>query len=274
MNGNVVVMKSSNCDAYEEMISDKSYTDDLFIHLLGKHRRCLMEHECKEILESIGVKTTGIQIALSEEDTVKISENIGYPVVMKIASPDVVHKSDLGGVKLNVQNDQEAGKAYRELVETFKNKEIAGVSVQKMADPGIEVIIGVTRDPNYGHVLMFGLGGVFVEILKDVTFRILPITEDDAADMIEEIKGGPLLTGYRGHSADIAALKELLLKISELVVQHPEISELDLNPVFLYPRGYVVVDARIFVDSVPQKQTTDHLPMKEDLHKLFYPDSI
>ena len=122
MNGNVVVMKSSNCDAYEEMISDKSYTDDLFIHLLGKHRRCLMEHECKEILESIGVKTTGIQIALSEEDTVKISENIGYPVVMKIASPDVVHKSDLGGVKLNVQNDQEAGKAYRELVETFKNK--------------------------------------------------------------------------------------------------------------------------------------------------------
>jgi acetate---CoA ligase (ADP-forming) len=240
---------------------------------LRENRSCLMEHECKEILESIGIKTTGSRIAVSIDEAVEMSRAIGYPVAMKIVSSDVVHKTDGGGVKLNVGNDEGVRKAHREIVDAFKHCDVIGISVQKMAEPGIEAIIGVTRDPGFGPVLMFGLGGVFVEVLKDVTFRILPITEDDAAEMIEEIKGSSLLKGYRGTSADIEALKGLLLKVSHLVTEHPEIRELDLNPVFLYPSGCLTVDARIFVDDSRQ----EHPEASSDcvgLYDFFYPRSI
>ncbi|HQG33199.1 MAG TPA: acetate--CoA ligase family protein, partial [Deltaproteobacteria bacterium] len=207
-----------------------------------------MEHECKAILEGIGIQTTGGIVATSADSAVEVSRAIGYPVALKIVSPDVIHKTDGGGVKLNVRTDEDVRKAYREIMDAFSNCKAVGVSVQRMAEPGIEAIIGVTRDPSFGPVLMFGLGGVFVEVLRDVTFRVLPIDEEDAAEMIEEIKGCSLLKGYRGRATDIESLKALLLKISNLVAENPEIREIDLNPVFLYPLGYMAVDARIFVD--------------------------
>ncbi len=241
---------------------------------LGENRSCLMEHECKEILESMGIKTTGSFIALTAEDAVEIGRSIGYPVALKIVSPDVIHKTDGGGVKLGVTDDCGVRTAFGEIMDAYRGCNVLGVSVQKMAPSGIEAIVGVMRDPSFGPVIMFGLGGVFVEIMKDVTFRVLPISGDDAAEMIEEIKGCSLLKGYRGHGADIDALKELLVRVSALVSAHPEIRELDLNPVFLYPSGCLTADARMFVDYSPQAHRPQATCDREGLRELFYPDSI
>ena len=241
---------------------------------LKENRSFLMEHECKAILEGIGIQTTGGIVATSADSAVEVSRAIGYPVALKIVSPDVIHKTDGGGVKLNVRTDEDVRKAYREIMDAFSNCKAVGVSVQRMAEPGIEAIIGVTRDPSFGPVLMFGLGGVFVEVLRDVTFRVLPIDEEDAAEMIEEIKGCSLLKGYRGRATDIESLKALLLKISNLVAENPEIREIDLNPVFLYPLGYMAVDARIFVDDSSVVPRAEASPGSGNLYDLFYPRSI
>ena len=237
------------------------------------NRSYLMEHESKEILEGIGVATTGYLIARSEDEALAICEKIGFPVVMKIVSPDVVHKTDAGGVKLNLTGPHDVRKAFQEILETFKYHHIEGVAVQRMAEPGIEAIIGVTRDPSFGPLIMFGLGGVFVEVLRDVSFRVLPITEKDAAEMIEDIRGSDILKGYRGRAVDLDSLRQLLLKISQLVVENPEIRELDLNPLFLYPEGYVTVDARMFVCEAPQPEKITPTGAKS-LHDFFYPQSI
>ncbi len=238
-------------------------------------RTYLMEHECKELLAGEGIPTTAISVAHSAVEAVKISDKIGYPVVLKVLSPEVIHKSDLGGVKLNLQNAGEVEFAFTEIMKSFADKKIIGVAVQKMASPGLEAIIGVSRDPAFGPVLMFGLGGVFVEVLKDVSFRILPVTEEDIEEMLQEIRGYNLLRGYRGTAVDLSALKDLLLKISNLVMRCPEIRELDLNPVFLYPQGNITIDARIFLGK-PEEQTQKAALRKDknSLQNLFYPDSL
>ncbi|HPT38219.1 MAG TPA: acetate--CoA ligase family protein [Methanothrix sp.] len=234
-------------------------------------RTYLMEHESKAVLECLGITTTGSRVAQSEKEAVEIFQSLGGPVVMKVLSPDVVHKSDAGGVKLNLRTAEEAKAAYRDIVHAFSGKKLAGVSVQRMAEQGIEAIIGVANDATFGPVIMFGLGGVFVEVLKDVSFRSIPISAFDARDMIEEIKGYALLRGYRGHSSDIEALEKVLLSISEFVMENPDISEMDLNPVFLYSDGYMVVDARIILGEARKEPPA---PVKQDLHDLFYPKSI
>jgi len=238
---------------------------------LAVGRTYLMEHESKEILESLGITTTGAGVAKSEEQAVEIFQSLATPVAMKVLSPDVVHKSDAGGVKLNLRDADEVRRAYREITRAFLDKDVTGISVQKMARPGVEAIVGVADDATFGPVLMFGLGGVFVEVLKDVSFRSIPISASDARDMIEEIKGYALLRGYRGISADIDALEKLLMSISDFVMENPDISEMDLNPVFLYPDGYMVVDARIILGEPRPKACA---PVKQDLHDLFYPQSI
>ncbi|HNT71920.1 MAG TPA: acetate--CoA ligase family protein, partial [Methanothrix sp.] len=250
---------------------------DLFAEVAARakaeDRAYLMEHECKAVLEGLGISTTGSQVARSEEEAVRMAEAIGYPVVLKIVSPEVVHKSDAGGVKLDLKGAEEVRQAFIEIREAFGEKKIVGVAVQRMAPPGTEAIVGVARDPTFGPILMFGLGGIFVEILRDVSLRSIPITEADAEDMIRGIKGRALLEGYRGRSADILALKRLLMQISDLVVKHPAIAEMDLNPVILYPDGYAVVDARIILGEALEE--ADAAPPKvQDLHDLFYPKSI
>ncbi len=239
-----------------------------------ERRSYLMEHECKQILENAGIKTTGGMIVLCEDEAVEMSRNIGYPVVLKIISPDIIHKTDSGGVKLDLRNDRDVREAYRDILSHFTDRKIIGISVQKMAPRGIEAIIGVTHDKNFGPVIMFGLGGIFAEVMRDVVFRVLPISEDAAAEMIEEIKGYPLLKGYRGQSADIPAVRELLLKISHLILTHPEIKELEINPVILYHSGYLAVDARIFIDETHDNTDGEVLTVKDNLLELFYPQSI
>jgi len=235
-------------------------------------RAYLMEHESKQILEEQGISTTGTRVAGSADEAAKIFRALGGPVALKVLSPSVVHKSDAGGVKLDIRDEEQVRKAYDEILSQFGDVEVVGVSVQEMAKPGLEVIIGVTRDATFGPVMMFGLGGVFVEVLKDISFRALPIGEDEAQDMIKEIAGHALLEGYRGSKADIPALKELMVKVSDLVMKAPEITEMDLNPVFLYPEGYKVVDARIVLGEaqpLPPSPRGD-----QDFSKLLYPKSI
>ncbi len=234
-------------------------------------RTYLMEHESKAILECLGITTTKSIVARTEDEAVEIFLSLASPVALKVLSPDVVHKSDAGGVKLNLKDADEVRAAFRDIVRAFPDKNVEGISVQKMARPGVEAIVGVTNDATFGPMLMFGLGGVFVEVLKDVSFRSIPITESDAQDMIEEIKGYAILKGYRGHSVDIKALKDLLMRISNYVIKNPEISEMDLNPVFLYPEGYMAVDARIILG---EPRSTPQAVVSRDLHDLFYPKSI
>jgi len=161
---------------------------------------------------------------------------------------DVVHKSDTGAVKLNLKSKEEVEQAFEDLMKIPSQSE-KKVSVQEMADePITELIIGMTTDPQFGAALMFGIGGILVELLEDVSFRIAPITEYDAKEMIHEIKGFPILDGYRGKpKADIDAIVGVLLKISDLVVKHEEINEMDLNPVFIYDNKLICVDARIIL---------------------------
>jgi acyl-CoA synthetase (NDP forming) len=219
-------------------------------------RTLLTEVESKELLSKAGISVIETRLAQSKEEAMSISEQLGFPVVLKIASPDIVHKSDAGGVKLGLKTVRQVGKAYDDIMKSMKQKspqaKIDGVSVQKMARPGVEIIIGMSQDAQFGPVLMFGLGGIFVEILKDVSFRIVPLTKRDAREMIKEIKGYPLLEGYRGgEPVNIDYLEEMVLKVSDFVEQNPEIKELDLNPIFAYSDGAVAVDARIVLESAP-----------------------
>jgi acyl-CoA synthetase (NDP forming) len=217
-------------------------------------RAVLTEVESKEILHEAGVPVARAVAAGSAEEAVKAADGAGYPVVLKVLSPDIAHKSDAGGVKVGLESAEEVRAAFDEIMASVKAREpearIEGVAVQGMAPAGTEVIVGMSKDPQFGPVMMFGLGGIFVEVLKDVAFRIVPLAAKDAREMVREIKGFPVLEGVRGQEpADLGALEGLILKVSEFVEAHPEIEELDLNPVFAYRDGVLAVDARIVVAS-------------------------
>jgi len=215
-------------------------------------RTLLNEVESKAILRDAGIPATAATLATTRAEAQDQAEAMGYPVVLKVVSPDIAHKSDVGGVQLNLKDRETVGAAFDAILanatKAEPNARIKGVSVQQMAPQGTEVIVGMTTDPQFGPVMMFGLGGIMVEVLKDVSFRLVPLSEKDAGQMIAEINGKPVLDGVRGQPpADLAALRSTILKVSELVERHPEIRELDLNPVFAYPDGALAVDARIVV---------------------------
>jgi acyl-CoA synthetase (NDP forming) len=216
-------------------------------------RNLLTEIEAKQVFKETGISVVETKLAKTRKQASEIAASIGFPIVLKIASPDIIHKSDAGGVKVGLKNKTEVEKAYGEIMkaarEKFPKAKIEGVAVQKMARPGIEIIIGVFKDAQFGPVIMFGLGGIFVEVLKDVSFRIIPIARRDAAEMIKEIKGYPLLKGYRGtEPAHLPSLENILMKVSEFVERTPEIKEIDLNPVIAYKDSAIAVDARIVLE--------------------------
>ena len=199
------------------------------------------------------IPVTRFKLAKDEEEAAEYAAAIGFPIVLKIVSPDIVHKSDVGGVIVGIKNLRDVRTGYRQIVKNVKkhnpDAKIAGILVQEMAPSGTEVIVGSIKDPQFGPAIMFGLGGVFVEVLKDVTFRIAPVTEDEAAEMISEVKAYPLLKGYRNTPpADLKAITKILVNTSRLVTEHPEIKELDLNPIMVYEKGAKAVDARIILE--------------------------
>jgi acyl-CoA synthetase (NDP forming) len=225
----------------------------IFDQVKKEGRFILTEFESKKILKQAGISVVETKLAKTQKEAVSLSRKMGFPVALKIASPDVIHKSDSGGVKLSLNNVTEVKKAYDEILKKVKKQYpravIHGVSVQKMARPGTEVIIGISKDPQFGPVIMFGLGGIFVELLKDVSFRVIPVERKDAQEMINEIKGYPILKGYRGKDpADISALVEIILKISKLIEENPQIKELELNPIFAYRDKAIAIDARIILE--------------------------
>jgi acyl-CoA synthetase (NDP forming) len=228
--------------------------EQIFTRAKEEGRTVLTEIESKEVFNSVGIETVETRLAASKEEAIALSRQIGYPVVMKIASPDISHKSDAGGVKIGLKNEAEVAGAYDEIMlsihKNCPDAKIDGVSVQYMARPGTEIIIGMFKDLQFGPVLMFGLGGILVEVLKDVCFKIVPLTARDAREMIKEIKGYTLLKGYRGYErADIPYLEGLLLRISDFCEKSPEVKEIDLNPIFAYKEGAAIVDARIVLES-------------------------
>lgn len=228
-------------------------TDKIITQALKEYRKALLEPEAKAICMEYGISVTKFNVAKSEKEAADFAEKIGFPVVLKIVSPEIIHKSDAGGVKVNLKTAEDVKAAYKTILENVKKynakANVVGVLVQEMAPQSTEVIIGAVKDPQFGQTVMFGVGGIFVEILKDVTFRVAPLTEQDAMDMITELKAYSLLTGYRNTpAADIKALVTLLLCVSKLVMDHPEIKELDLNPVMAYEKGAKTVDARIILE--------------------------
>ena len=215
-----------------------------------KEKRSLLETEAKELLKEYGISVPDFRLIKSEEEISGLAKEINFPITMKIVSPDIIHKTDAGGVKVGIKTEKEARIAYQEIIfeakKYNKKAKISGVIVYPMVPQGTEIIMGMMKDPHFGQVIMFGLGGIFVEILKDISFRILPIEERDAEEMINEIKGYEILKGVRGECPkDIEAIKILLMKVSKLTAENPEINEIDLNPIFVFEKGLQIVDARM-----------------------------
>ena len=199
------------------------------------------------------IPVTAFKLAKNEREAAEFAGQLGFPVVLKIVSPDIVHKSDAGGVIVNLKSAVEVQDAYGKILENAKKynaaAKIVGVLVQEMAPQSTEVIVGAIKDPQFGQTLMFGLGGIFVELLKDVIFRVAPVTQEDAQEMITGVKAYPLLKGYRNTPpADLDAMIDILLNTSKLVMDYPEIKELDLNPIMAYEKGAKTVDARIILE--------------------------
>ena len=239
--------------AIRRMAADRHTTREIIeSKLKDKDYVLLPQYEANEILRCYGFPVLRSKMVTAKEDLASVLDELGTPVVMKISSPDILHKSDAGGVKLGVGTAKEAQKAFDAIMANAKAYKaeavIDGILVEKMASSGIEVILGSTRDPKFGPIVMFGLGGMFVETLKDVTFRLAPMWEISAEIMIHSIKAYNVLKGVRGNPpSDIDAIKDCILRLSQLVSDHPEIEELDINPLLVYPEGdgCVVADSRI-----------------------------
>jgi acetyl-CoA synthetase (ADP-forming) len=226
---------------------------ETFKKAIKEGRKFLLEPEAKTVCVEYGIPVTKFEVAKSDAEAVKFAEAIGFPVVLKVVSPDIIHKSDVGGVIVSLKSAREVRDAYKRILGNVKkhraDAKIVGILVQEMAPASTEVIVGAIKDPQFGPALMFGLGGIFVEVLKDVTFRIAPINDDEAREMITEVRAYPLLKGYRNlPSADIEAIIKILLNTSRLVMEHEEIKEVDLNPIMVYEKGAKTVDARIILE--------------------------
>jgi acetyltransferase len=233
---------------------DKKRVKKILANAKKEKRHFLPEPEAHEVLKAYRFSVLDSRLAKDEEECIQYAQEIGYPVVLKIVSPDILHKVDVGGVKLNIKDQNELKKAYNEVLYNVKSikpeAKTWGVFVQKMCEKGKETIIGVNRDPHFGALLMFGLGGIYVEVLKDVTFRLIPIRELSAYHMIKEIRGYKILEGYRGEApSDIDAIAECLERISQLVMDFEEIKELDINPLIVFEKGKgaKIIDARILI---------------------------
>lgn len=225
---------------------------DIIVKALKDGRTFLYEHEAKQLCKYYGIPTTEFFYATTIEEAVKYAELIGFPVVVKLVSRDVLHKSDVGGVILNVTSREEVMSACNKikdnLLKRMPSARLEGYLVENMLGRSLEVIVGALRDAQFGPIVSFGLGGVFVEVLKDVSFRAIPLSKDDALEMIMETKGYEVLRGARGYGPlDIEAVVDVILKVSRMMEELPQIDQVDLNPIYVYPRGAKVVDARVIL---------------------------
>ena len=225
---------------------------EIFAQVRAEGRTFLPELESLAVLDAYGFPTLKHGLSKSADEAAALFKKIGAPAVMKIVSPDVVHKFDVGGVLLNISTAEEARVGFEKITNGVKQKlpnaRLLGVEVVQMAPKGVEVILGISKDPAFGHIVMFGLGGTFVEVLKDVSFRLVPIRELSAQNMIKSIRAAKVFEPFRGQpAADTDMIAECLERLSQLVVDFPEISELDINPLIVHSQGQGahVADVRI-----------------------------
>jgi acetyl-CoA synthetase (ADP-forming) len=226
---------------------------DSVLKLAIKEKRNLTEAEAYELLSNYGIPVPTYSVASSEEEAVQASDSLGFPLVMKIVSPDIMHKTDIGGIKMNIINSPQVRESYKNIIcNVRKNKpeaRINGMLLYKQAPKGVEVIVGMIRDPQFGPTVMFGLGGIFIEILKDVAFRVCPVERTDIEEMLTEIEGIKMLQGYRGQPRrDVNAIIDIILEISRLALDYPVVKGIDLNPILVYEKGALVVDAKVLLN--------------------------
>jgi acetyltransferase len=225
----------------------------LFEKVRNEKRSSLLETESRELLKEYGIALPEAALASSSEEAARAAARLGFPLAIKVVSPDIIHKSEAGGIRLGLRDEKEVEKAFDEIMAnackvTTKDR-VLGTLVSPMAAPGQECIIGLIRDRQFGPVVMFGLGGIFVEILRDVSFRVAPLAHEDIDEMVEEIKGYKILTGVRGEKPkDVAAIKDILARVSEIAIDNPEIREIDLNPVIVHEKGASIVDSRVIIE--------------------------
>lgn len=215
-------------------------------------QRNLLEHECMALLAEYGIPVPRHALVKNADEAVKAAADIGYPVAVKIVSKDIIHKSDVGGVKIGLATEEELRAGVdgilANVAKNAPDAAVEGLLLVENIKKGVECIIGMTRDKQLGAALMFGLGGVLVELIEDVSLCLLPVSEAEAMEMIQSIKGYKLLAGYRGSEpCDIKAIADVILKVGKLVEANPEIEEIDINPLFAYPDGVIPVDARILI---------------------------
>jgi acetyltransferase len=242
--------------------ADSARVEEVLARVLKGKSGSVVGDDAIEILHAYGIQVAGYQYAESANKAVAVSKEIGYPVVMKIATPPILHKTEVGGVLVDIRSDAEVRSAFNELkkrVGTLKKGESFSVALQQMVTGGVETVIGMTTDPQFGPLMMCGLGGIYVEIMKDVSFRINPLTDQGARQMIESLRGYPLLTGFRGAKpVDLGMFEETLLRLSQLVRDFACFSEIDINPFIVSPEeeNCKAVDARFIVtDTCAHRKT-------------------
>ncbi|HYI16837.1 MAG TPA: acetate--CoA ligase family protein, partial [Thermomicrobiales bacterium] len=263
------------------MSYDQNAVRTVLDRVRADQRSALSAGEARSLCQAYGIPTPGEGLATSADEAVKLARDLGHPVVMKIASPDILHKTDAGGVVTGLDSDDTVRQAYEEIVSNARaysaDAKVLGVQVQQMVPTAHEVIVGAISDQSFGKLVAVGLGGVLVEVVRDVAFRLAPVTESEARSMFDDLRGGAVLQGVRGlPGADLDALAGLVTRVSQLVADFPEIQELDLNPVFASESGVIAVDARILVDF--ETQEPRYRPSQDEIlsamRRIMQPKSI
>ena len=252
----------------------------IFEETIQTDHKIITEELSKSILKEYGVKVPPFALVTSEADAVKKAKKIGFPLVMKVVSPQILHKTDVGGVKVGIDNIGDVKKTFNDMYGRLSKKKgvnVKGILLEKMVPKGVELIVGIQNDPQFGPVIMVGLGGIMTEVMKDVAFRMLPITTSDARSMLNELKGSQLLKGFRGSDpVDLGMVAGMLASIGKLGVENADyINSIDFNPVVVYPKSHYVVDAKIILnDAVKKNSISKAKPNKDHMEKFFTPRSV
>ncbi|WP_420545977.1 3-hydroxypropionate--CoA ligase [Nitrosopumilus sp.] len=257
-----------------------SGTTKIFQEIIQTDHKVITEESSKSILKTYGVKVPPYALVTSAEDAAKQAKKIGFPLVMKVVSPQILHKTDVGGVKVGLDNVNDVKKTFTEMYGRLSKKkgvEVKGILLEKMVPKGVELIVGIQNDSQFGPIIMVGMGGIMTEVMKDVAFRMLPITTTDAKSMLNELKGSKLLKGFRGSEPiDINMAAKMLVQIGKLGVDNADyINSIDFNPVIVYPKSHYVVDAKIILNKEVKKNSISKAkPNKENMETFFTPKSV
>ena len=252
----------------------------VFEETIQTDHKVITEELSKSILKTYGVKVPGYALVKSAEEAAKEAKKLGFPLVMKVVSPQILHKTDVGGVKVGINNVDEVKKTFKDMYGRLSKKkgvDVKGILLEKMVPKGVELIVGVQNDPQFGPVIMVGLGGIMTEVMKDVAFRMLPITTSDAKSMLNELKGSKLLKGFRGSPPiNLDMVSQMLVKIGKLGVENADyINSIDFNPVVVYPKSHFVVDAKIILnDKIKKNSISKAKPNIESMESFFTPESV